>query len=88
MGNKLYVGNLPYSVRDSDLEQQGHEDVARSVEDAAGAVDPRCHGAARERAAEADQHREPERHRVGARDRQPAERADQEPRGDDRDDRA
>src|SRR3954467_12458791 len=21
MGNKLYVGNLPYSVRDSDLEQ-------------------------------------------------------------------
>ena len=22
MGNKLYVGNLPYSVRDEDLEQQ------------------------------------------------------------------
>ncbi len=21
MGNKLYVGNLPYSVRDGDLEQ-------------------------------------------------------------------
>jgi len=21
MGNKLYVGNLPYSVRDQDLEQ-------------------------------------------------------------------
>ena len=21
MGNKLYVGNLPYSVRDSDLER-------------------------------------------------------------------
>ena len=21
MGNKLYVGNLPYSVRDNDLEQ-------------------------------------------------------------------
>ena len=21
MGNKLYVGNLPYQVRDSDLEQ-------------------------------------------------------------------
>ena len=22
MGNKLYVGNLPYSVRDNDLQQQ------------------------------------------------------------------
>ena len=28
MGNKLYVGNLPYSVRDRDLEQAFGQFVA------------------------------------------------------------
>ena len=63
--------------RGGDLEHQRHERLARALEGMAGTVgggDP----AADERAAQTEQDREPERHRIGAGQRETGEGADQE----------
>jgi hypothetical protein len=64
--------------RGGDLEHQRHERLARALEGMAGTVDGGGDPATDERAAQTEQDREPERHRIGAGQRETGEGADQE----------
>jgi len=79
---------MPDDDRGADLEQQGHERVTRAVEDMAGTVGCGRDPATNDRAAETEEDRQPERHRVGTGQGETGQGADQERREHDREQRA